>query len=501
MQILIGETGAFANGVYLTIFGGVCVLIVAGVLLLYKRWTLQRLFPIVAVMLGVLYMYALPTFSVPDEMSHFNAAYALSGQMLGQEDNEIWIMLNMRRCDQAYHDTTLTADSYDKFAATFSGDVDERMQYVLNYNTHCKTAAFVPAIGISIARLLHLNFGWVSLLGRCCQLALYIATVTYALTILPKGKRILFVVALLPITMQQACSFSYDCELLAAAFVTIALSMHWWTDGLPPMKKTPRLVEYVLYLIAAVYLCTIKNGVYAVLLLLPIVLMAGTWWRGAERHQKRTMLGAVAGMLLVAVLLFFVFDGMGRLRYLLGQNFYIEYCDAYAASGLQRFLRPKESLLILLRTVKEKGGFYLVSMVGGLLSNLDIVIPRGVYYPIAVCLLVAMVRTRDEQPEISGEKQLTMANRVSILVVATISILLVMLAMWVTWTPWYAQVIEGVQGRYFLPLLPVLCLALGNWKKPCIPCNRITLERVIVFAIISLNILTIFSIYIAVGRR
>ena len=38
----------------------------------------------------------------------------------------------------------------------------------------------------------------------------------------------------------------------------------------------------------------------------------------------------------------------------------------------------------------------------------------------------------------------------------------VMLSMLIAWTPLSSRVINGVQGRYFLPFLPVLLLALKN---------------------------------------
>ena len=39
---------------------------------------------------------------------------------------------------------------------------------------------------------------------------------------------------------------------------------------------------------------------------------------------------------------------------------------------------------------------------------------------------------------------------------------LTMLSMLIAWTPVSSRVILGVQGRYFLPFLPVLLLALKN---------------------------------------
>jgi hypothetical protein len=45
------------------------------------------------------------------------------------------------------------------------------------------------------------------------------------------------------------------------------------------------------------------------------------------------------------------------------------------------------------------------------------------------------------------------------------SVLLIYLTLYMTWTPVGAVLIEGVQGRYFLPLLPILILAMPRFHS------------------------------------
>lgn len=37
------------------------------------------------------------------------------------------------------------------------------------------------------------------------------------------------------------------------------------------------------------------------------------------------------------------------------------------------------------------------------------------------------------------------------------------------WTPIFSNVIEGVQGRYFLPVLLGALMAVGYWRRPVWP--------------------------------
>jgi hypothetical protein len=41
---------------------------------------------------------------------------------------------------------------------------------------------------------------------------------------------------------------------------------------------------------------------------------------------------------------------------------------------------------------------------------------------------------------------------------------LIFLTQYMTWTPVGAARVDGVQGRYFIPMLPILLLLLGRWQ-------------------------------------
>ena len=84
---------------------------------------------------------------------------------------------------------------------------------------------------------------------------------------MPFGKNIFFVAALLPLTLQQAASFSYDSVIIAFAFYYLALCMH-----LVYTAEKIRIWDIVALVIYLAVFCAPKAGVYIVLFaLLPIV--------------------------------------------------------------------------------------------------------------------------------------------------------------------------------------------------------------------------------------
>ena len=56
-------------------------------------------------------------------------------------------------------------------------------------------------------------------------------------------------------------------------------------------------------------------------------------------------------------------------------------------------------------------------------------------------------------------------ERVCYGILAGLISLAVLAAMWLAWTPVSYDNIQGVQGRYFLPMIPLLYLVVANNKK------------------------------------
>ena len=50
-----------------------------------KQWSLERIYPLTGLFLGLLYLFVLPPLSAPDEISHYIGAYQLSSYMMGKK--------------------------------------------------------------------------------------------------------------------------------------------------------------------------------------------------------------------------------------------------------------------------------------------------------------------------------------------------------------------------------------------------------------------------------
>ena len=241
---------------------------VCGYFLLEKNilWSFPKLAVLMAGGLGVLYLFVLPPLSAPDEISHYVSAYRLSSQLIGQPQRDRYGRVLLRAQDAWVEDLdgdfiyepdedgnlqvteesheqavklgeTLDESTYELFHALgINGQyAPERIDEIQAQGAYVSSTyppvtttplAYVPqAIGISAARLLGLNTVCLLYFGRLCNLLFFIGMLYLAVKRIPFGKEVLLGVALLPMTLHLAASFSYDVMILGCMFLLTAVCL------------------------------------------------------------------------------------------------------------------------------------------------------------------------------------------------------------------------------------------------------------------------------------
>ena len=64
----------------------------------------------------------------------------------------------------------------------------------------------------------------------------------------------------------------------------------------------------------------------------------------------------------------------------------------------------------------------------------------------------------------SKNEKLSKSEKFTAFALCSVVFLLVLIILQVTWTPLGCQTIEGVQGRYFLPMLPLLLVLVKSFN-------------------------------------
>lgn len=496
--------------------------------LLGKKWqgnftlSLEKIYPFAGLLLGLLSLFILPPLSAPDEISHYVSAYELSSHLIGAQatdrygrvllrPEDVWVEdLDASHVYEMGEDGTWKADvsvsgenrviaqpleeaSYRQIHEIFENGVSENLRHTELGATEADSLfppvtttplAYLPqAIGIAAARLL--GFGTLPLLylGRICNLIFFVLMTTLAMRRLPFGKEVLFGVALLPMTIHLSASYSYDVMIMGCFFLLTAVCLDL-ASAQERVRK--RDVALLAFLMAVAGPCKMVYAPLMGLCLLIPVVRFGNW--------KRWLISAAAVGLAFAFAMFFVNRQIiASYAVATEADSFVEWAAEPGYTLTLLIHQPQRLVKIFYQTILWQAQQYHLTMIGASLGNLDPVldVPYVVVVTLSLCLLGLAFRKPGESLHFSG------GQRVWIGVVCAGCAGLVMLSMLIAWTPLSARVINGVQGRYFLPFLPVLLLALKN--------NTVVLtknpNRSILYLMCCLDAYALIRLYSVVSMR
>lgn len=457
---------------------------IAGAFLLPGRLRLETVFVPVALVFGLLYMMVLPPLSAPDEIRHYISAYQLSSQILGRpattEDGYVLVRLEdwfaEDSCgdfesfltEEGYHATdedgadgakvlgqTLTEETYRLIHEKGStmeepGKVNSAAEE-LAVSVHLPVvttplAYLAPSLGISLARLLGLNNLWLLYLGRLCNLLLFVGGIYGAMRRLPFGKEVLFGVAVLPMSLHLAASFSYDVMILAgiSLFTAECLYLAYKAERVKPGD-----VLFLAVVMAVAGPCKMVYAVFMGLCLLIPVRKFGGW--GKWFLSACCVLGAWA-------LAMGIVNGQTVASYVSETENFVDWAGEEGYSLTLLLHQPLRTIRMFYNTVLWQAEVYHLTMIGSYLGNLDLVldVPYLLVMLLTACLVGLALRKPGETLVLTGGKRLWIWFLCLACAGATLFSMLLAL------TPLSSQVISGVQGRYFLPFLPVFLMSVKN---------------------------------------
>lgn len=452
-----------------------------------KERTLEQIYPAAGFLLGLLYLAVLPPLSAPDEISHYISAYQLSSRMLGQpaENEDGYVLVRARDWfvedvygeypyEQAGNCLVKKAGSAeDEQAGTVLGQVLEEKTYRVIHDTALgeyenpwlkqtgkgelaaspypavvtTPLAYVPqALGISLARLLNLNSLWLLYLGRLFNLIFFVGMTWFSMKRMPFGKEVLFGTAILPMTLHLSASFSYDVIIMACMFLFTAICLDL------AYRKEKAEVRDILLLAVIMGVAGPCKMVYAALmglcLLIPVKKFGGwgKWLLSAV---------VVAGAWAIAMVLV---NGPVVAGYATATESLASGTNEAGYNLAMLFHQPGLLMQVFYNTLVHQADEYHLTMIGAWLGNLDPVL--NVPYLAVVLFTCGLLLLAFRKP---GENLYVPAGgRIWIVLVCAGCTAALMLSMLISCTTLSSPLIQGVQGRYFLPFLPALLIACKN---------------------------------------
>lgn len=442
---------------YLTIFGLIAIGVISLIALaLFKRITFEstKLFAVVLFVSGLFFTFAFTPGSVPDETFHYWSSCYYSNLILGGEIDSENTMLEMRQTDaDLYIENELSADMYSKTIASLGETSDNNETTMVLVSPGALNSAQNPfyiklpsVLGICLGRLAGFDAVVTFYLGRILNFILFAALALMAIRLTPVGKNGLKVICLLPMTLHICASYSYDAGTIGLSFLSIALLLRLWMNENQASNKLLSLIVILQILLVPCKL------VYCASLL--IGLFAPRRCFVSRKQMLIFKIGICAG-----VLLLFVLTKLSS----------ISSMAAGPSTGLDQrgdefghfytlqsaLVDPVATIGLFLGSMLLTGDFYAQTLVGGSLGWFQntIVAPSYIVFAYLAILFLSYIRCDSDQ-----ERCVEGRLRVLYLVVPLLAWLAVMVSMYLGWTFDTEPVILGIQGRYFLPVLPLFML-------------------------------------------
>lgn len=475
------------------------IIIISGIYLSMTGFSIIKIYPIVMIILGCAYMYVFPAMSAYDEIAHFISAYKISNNLLGEQatvkDGHVIIRARDLWLEDVNGDYTfdeiksmeegvlipeegsygkiisskLEETSYKVFYGegnirssnnyiSFNGKDYEKAQSLHSPVNTIPTVYLVPAIGITLARTLNLGSTGLVLFGRMANLILFIVFCTLGMYFLPKCKEFIFLISLLPTTLELAASYSYDAIMISSLIFFVAYVFY-----LAHKKSTFDIKDLIIVSLISGLILPCKIVYFPLLLLLFAIPIYKFKFKGKSntKIEKENIIFFLISA--VVVLLSWVFA-----MYLVNRTAVVGYSTSNTASlewageesyTISYLLQNKfKAIKIFYNTMILQLEYYHQTMFGLYLGHADIVV--GIPYIGFLMLNIAMVFAIFGNGK---ETMLTKKEKILSAVSIAFVVFLVLLSMLIAWTPISSEFIEGVNGRYFIPiLLPILLILKNN---------------------------------------
>lgn len=425
------------------------VLFFVGIYIIKKNIDICKFYLFSMIILSCVYMVIFLPFTVPDEPAHYFSAYRFSNFFLLDFDQFNKESLNIRQSDAEFYTniatTALSGKYYDTIKDNFHlfSNNNTIVEYSVNFVANAPFGYIASGLGIAVARLFRLSPVITFYFGRIFNMAAYIALTYVAIKRIPFGKTAVFAISVLPMTLHLVASYSYDS-------LAISMSLMYVSQVLYICEKegTAKLSDIIFCGIYGVILAPTKL-VYAPILLLIFIIPKEKLGFSA----KKSFLVKSAVVILGAIVLLLV-QGASMVRTASNVEAGWSGTPYYSISWILN--NPVSAIKIFLNSFFEKGDFYISTMIGGSLGWFQITVPLYCYLPFILILSYSYMRRDDEIAVFNFNKKLIS------LFAAVSSVFLIFFSMFIAWTPIGYGSIEGVQGRYFLPILPLLYVIVRN---------------------------------------
>lgn len=434
---------------YLTLALEVILLIFLGILWAFfylrrRQIPMEKIFLLFAIPLGILFLIFLPPGQSPDEINHFGRAYAITEGFFVSEVYDDFGHAGAE-LPVGFQDSLVTEPeqgAYSEVISKLGEPISEEKEYMSFNNTSLyHWLCYLPQVtGILIGKVFGASLELMAYFAEIVNFVVWVILIYFSIKLVPKFKIIIIFLALLPITLQEATSLAPDALTIGLGIFLISYVCH-----LTYVRKTKLKIREI----ALLYVMAILIG-YCKIVYLPFVMLY--FIIPAERFGSKRVKWAHA--IVLALLLF-----MLNITWLsTSSQFLFEFNPGVnSQEQLMGVLRnPFRYCLVLFNSFYVEGRFYLSSLLGMSLGAFTFNFP-AIFSFVSFAIMAILFAQRDETLNIAPFQRIIFG------VTFCAVVLLIFTSIYIEWSPVGLLYVDGVQGRYFLPILLLLPLTMARF--------------------------------------
>lgn len=441
----------------------------------------EKIFIALFFLFGVMILFMRPPFQLMDEINHFPRAWQISegiflsptmtirdfkdlgdlrakkifcldGAPADVSDDKIYIAEVpvsflpdefILGANERHYVHGFSIEYVKKFLSTPLNSGEREPIQIPNTGVYPPPTYLPQAVGALLGRILNLNAGIIFYLMGLGGLIFVTACVWWAMKFLPEAKHLIFLLAMLPMFLVEAASTSADAVTFGVCFVGTA----WLLSLRNSTEKFSRAEIFGLIILSVMLACA--KSVYGTILLLYFLILR----ERVGSTKKFFLLGASLLLLNLFLLGAWSWLSVSMTGTELYTRYYLGVTDVNTAAQ-KIFLaeHPTAFFSAMINSFMEFDLAYLMSFIGswGFLWNVTLPVMFYVSYSI---VLIFFALTNGLKLKLGERGVLIFASAVS-----TIGFFLVH---YLKWSAVGGEVVSGVQGRYFIPLAPMILFALA----------------------------------------
>ena len=395
--------------------------------------------------LFAVFIFFIPPFQKPDEVAHFYRATALAkGELFCKDNKKGEGYFIIPRNFFAFPEKTLAYSIRYHYENKFPKNVLFGKQDTDNTDTKVKgicslsfTGYFTNTLGVGIGLLLN-NPLIAIYLGRLTACIFFLVCFYIAIKNIPKKyKLILCFFTAIPMVLHQVTAISYDTTQLSLIILVFSLLIKYLSISHISLR------QITIFTVLLVLFSLAKAGYYPLLLLYFLI----PYRKITSRFINYILITAIMFLPAIIVNILFAKSIVSSMS-----NFNL------VSPKLQiKFMLQNPSTLpsLIMNTFSINGEFYYKSLVG-IFGWLDYGLNFFIYIAFAVVFsLITYLLIKDSDIPIINKKQLSL---LTVIIASVLSV--IFLVQYIGWTTVALDIIQGVQGRYFLVLLPFFMFAI-----------------------------------------